>query len=112
MSSLEEETTRQVGDSSLERRYVKGKAYDRVEWNYLHNMLIKLGFLERRVQLIMKYVTIVKLNILQNGKEIGPIIPEARQGDPLSPCLFIIYAEGLSMSLSSLQEKASFMVVR
>lgn len=68
-------------------------------------MLIKLGFVERRVQLIMKYVTIAKLNILHNGKEIGTIIPEVRQGDPLSPCLFIIYAEGLSMSLSSVQEK-------
>lgn len=68
------------------------KAYDRVEWNFLARMMLKLGFDDRWVQLIMKRVTTVSYKIKVNGEltdEITPI-PRTKTGGPLSPYLFPI----------------------
>jgi len=43
------------------------KAYDRVEWEFLEQMLIKLGFHARWVRLVMRCVTSVTYSILLNG---------------------------------------------
>lgn len=42
------------------------KAYDRVEWAFLHDMLMKLGFDRRWISLVMKCVTTVKYQIKIN----------------------------------------------
>lgn len=39
------------------------KAYDKVEWNYLRVVMIKLGFAERWVDLIMLCVTSVRYSV-------------------------------------------------
>ena len=59
------------------------------------------------MNLIMLCISTVQYNMLRNGKEVGPIIPSRglRQGDSLSPYLFILCAEGLS-SLICVHEKA------
>ena len=43
------------------------KAYDRVEWKYLHIVIIKLGFNPNLVNLIMKCVEIVRFSVRVNG---------------------------------------------
>ena len=77
------------------------KAYDRVEWAYLESMMKKMGFGERWISLIMMCVTSMSFSILINGEPKGAITPSRglRQGDLLSPYLFLLCGEGLSAML-------------
>ena len=45
------------------------KAYDRVEWEFLEVIMLKLGFAERWVHLLMTCVRTVMYSILINGQE-------------------------------------------
>ncbi len=77
------------------------KAYDKVEWNYLKAVMMRLGFNVSWVELIMECVQSTSYSVLVNGAPKGHIKPSRgiRQGGPLSPYLFLICTEGLSALL-------------
>lgn len=67
--------------------------------------MLALGLDGQLIRLIMKCVRTVSYSFVLNGNRMGKIIPSRglKQGDPLSPYLFLLCAEGLSRMLSWLE---------
>eukprot|EP00253_Pinus_taeda_P024446 PITA_24446 len=74
------------------------KAFDKVNWNYLEAVLTAFGFDKKWNKWILALIKSSSFSILVNGSpsETFTLSRGIRQGDPLSPFLFVILMEGLS----------------
>lgn len=93
------------------------KAYDRVRWDYLEEMLQTMNFPDKWVYLLMSCFKYVKYSIVLNGIECGKISPirGLRQRDPFSPYLFLIIAQDLSKLIQDAvdrKQREGFSVVK
>ena len=51
------------------------KAYVKLEWSFIKEMLIRINLPQGIIKLIMRYVSSVTISILVNGASLEQIIP-------------------------------------
>ncbi|GLU02749.1 hypothetical protein SLE2022_199870 [Rubroshorea leprosula] len=86
------------------------KAYDKVSWEFIDYMMIRMGFSAMWRKWIQECLNSSSVSILINGSPTNqfPVNKGIRQGDPLSPFLFLIVAEGLNGLMSSAVDKERY----
>ncbi|GJY92863.1 putative RNA-directed DNA polymerase, partial [Tanacetum coccineum] len=89
------------------------KAYDSINWKFLLN-IIRMGFGTKWYRWVETFLRSSTMSVLVNGspsEEFG-LERGVRQGDPLSPFLFILAAKGLNAIVSEAVEKGIFTGVK
>ncbi|XP_062119263.1 uncharacterized protein LOC133833014 [Humulus lupulus] len=86
------------------------KAYDSVDWGFIENLLKALKFPMKFIGWIMACVRNTSYFLLMNGRIQGKFKggKGLRQGDPMSPLLFVIIMEYLTRSLQQAAQNSPF----
>ncbi|XP_059295399.1 uncharacterized protein LOC132048723 [Lycium ferocissimum] len=86
------------------------KTYDSVEWSFLEQVLVGLNFPSKFIGWIITCIRTVSYSIIINGKPSLPFEAKKglRQGDPMSPFLFVMVMEYLSRVLKQVGRNSDF----
>uniref|UniRef100_A0A2N9HHK0 Reverse transcriptase domain-containing protein n=1 Tax=Fagus sylvatica TaxID=28930 RepID=A0A2N9HHK0_FAGSY len=90
------------------------KAYDRIEWDFIREVLTFFKFPPSFVDLVLECVSTSSFSILVNGGQLENFKPSRgiRQGDPLSPYLFILCMEYLSLKILEACDNNSWKAIK
>jgi hypothetical protein len=86
------------------------KAYDFVDWGYLDVVMERMSFPSLWRKWIRECVSTATASVLVNGSptEEFRLFRGLRQGDPLSPFLFLLAAEGLNILMKAMVDSQLF----
>ena len=79
------------------------KAYDKLEWNFIRDMLIRVNLPGDLIDIIMSCVLTISISIMVNGEARDPIYPSKgiRQEDHLSLYMFILCMDFLGQLIEA-----------
>ncbi|XP_058742003.1 uncharacterized protein LOC131614437 [Vicia villosa] len=86
------------------------KAYDKVSWDFLRYLLRRMGFGDTWLKWMEALIFSSKMSVLENGsptKEFE-VRKGLRQGNPISPFLFVIVTEGLRRLVAKAVETGDY----
>ena len=103
------ETLHHIKENQIPSFFIKldmMKVYDRVNWSFLIKVLEKFGFSKAWCKWIKACILGAIFFILINGSLEGyfKYSQGIRQGEPLSPALFILMAEAFSRAIIQSQQ--------
>lgn len=105
---MKTKTKKAQGDVALKLDI--SKEYATLDWEYLRDIMLQMGFSGKWVQWVMLCVETLDYTVLVNNVHIRPLISVRgiRQGDWLSPYIFIPCAKGLSSLISDAKKKRGY----
>lgn len=90
------------------------KAFDTINWGFLDSVMDQMGFGHKWRMWIYGCLSSARASVLVNGAptEEFSITRGVRQGDPLSPFLFILAMEGLHVAIQDASEKSLILGIK
>ncbi|KAI4355948.1 hypothetical protein L6164_000004 [Bauhinia variegata] len=90
------------------------KAYDKLNWRFIYNVMLEMGIPENLHKIIMERVTTSTMNLLRKDSksEMFQLGRGIRLGDPFSPYLFVICMDKLSHNISEKVDDVKWHLMR
>lgn len=90
------------------------KAYNILDWEFVRDTLCDIGFNNDWVRNIMHYIETTRMYVLWEGMNLDWFKPDRgiRQGDPISPYIFVLCIERLSHMITEVVNRGDWKGIR